>query len=194
MNCKKNKSSKLILSNWFSMAVIKIGQQKQEKQNTFNENLKNKASDPEKITDMNWRKYKLRFWRCNKSFLQMVFCTKFCKLCTFFWYQFKLQQKLSYLLIFKTNMFFPDFQNYVFAQSTLNWYGWKPLFSGNSVKKTAFDLMCMHHQNLSSKLVSWKKNQFQSNASSTVPTDVTFLQLFKVIFVYISKNHNHNKF
>ena len=35
------------------MAMIKIGQQKQEKQNTFNENLKNKASDPEKITDMN---------------------------------------------------------------------------------------------------------------------------------------------
>ena len=34
------------------MAMIKIGQQKQ-KQNTFNENPKNKASDPEKIDDMN---------------------------------------------------------------------------------------------------------------------------------------------
>ena len=35
------------------MAMIKIGQQKQEKQNTFNENQKNKASDPEKIAGMN---------------------------------------------------------------------------------------------------------------------------------------------
>ena len=35
------------------MAMIKIDQQKQEKQNTFNENPKNKASDPEKIDDMN---------------------------------------------------------------------------------------------------------------------------------------------
>ena len=43
------------------MTMINIGQQKQEKQNTFNENLKNKVSDPEKITDMNWLKYKLRF-------------------------------------------------------------------------------------------------------------------------------------
>ena len=34
------------------MTMIKIGQQKQEKQNTFIENLENKASDPEKITDM----------------------------------------------------------------------------------------------------------------------------------------------
>ena len=33
------------------MTMIKIGQQKQEKQNTI-ENSKNKASDPEKITDM----------------------------------------------------------------------------------------------------------------------------------------------
>ena len=41
------------------MEMIKIGQQKQEKQNTFNENSKNKASDPEKITDVNWLKYKL---------------------------------------------------------------------------------------------------------------------------------------
>ena len=41
--------------------MIKIGQQKQEKQNTFNENSKNKASDPEKITDVNWLRYKLRF-------------------------------------------------------------------------------------------------------------------------------------
>ena len=35
------------------MAMIQIGQQKQEKQNAFNENSKNKASDPEKITDVN---------------------------------------------------------------------------------------------------------------------------------------------
>ena len=33
--------------------MIKIVQQKQEKQNTFNENLKNKVSDAEKITDVN---------------------------------------------------------------------------------------------------------------------------------------------
>ena len=43
------------------MALIKIGQQKQEKRNTFNENSKNKASDPEKVTDVNSLKYKLRF-------------------------------------------------------------------------------------------------------------------------------------
>ena len=30
-----------------------MSQQKQEKQNTFNKNSKNKASNPEKITDMN---------------------------------------------------------------------------------------------------------------------------------------------
>ena len=35
------------------MTMIKIGQQKQEKQNNFNENSINKASNPEKITDMN---------------------------------------------------------------------------------------------------------------------------------------------
>ena len=35
------------------MAMIKTGQQKPEKQNTFDENSKNKASDPEKITDVN---------------------------------------------------------------------------------------------------------------------------------------------
>ena len=35
------------------MTMIMIGQQKQEKQNTFNENLKNKASNPEKISDVN---------------------------------------------------------------------------------------------------------------------------------------------
>ena len=35
------------------MTMIMIGQQKQKKQNTFNENLKNKASNPEKISDMN---------------------------------------------------------------------------------------------------------------------------------------------
>ena len=33
--------------------MIKIVQQKQEKQNTFNENSKNKKSDAEKITDVN---------------------------------------------------------------------------------------------------------------------------------------------
>ena len=92
------------------MAMIKIGQQKQEKQNTFNENSKNKVSDSEKITDVNWLKYKLRFWRCNKSFLQTVFCTEFCKLCALFWYQFKLQQKLSYPPNFKTNKFFQIWQ------------------------------------------------------------------------------------
>ena len=43
------------------MTMINIGQQKQEKQNTFNENSKNKVSDPEKITVVNWLKYKLRF-------------------------------------------------------------------------------------------------------------------------------------
>ena len=37
-------------------------------------------------------------------------------------------------LIFKTNMFFQIWQLFL-AQSTLNWYGWKPLFSGNSAKK-----------------------------------------------------------
>ena len=139
------------------MAMIKIGQQKQEKQNTFNENSKNKASDPEKITDVNWLKYKLRFWRCNKSFLQMVFCTEFCKLWTFFWNQFKLQQKLSNP---------PNFQNkYVFLNLTtmflLNqpWTGMVGnLFSaGIQRKKNAFDLMRMHRQNLSSRSVSWKK-------------------------------------
>ena len=35
------------------MTMIMIGQQKQEKQNTFNENWKNKASNPEKISDVN---------------------------------------------------------------------------------------------------------------------------------------------
>ena len=35
------------------MTVIKIGQQEQEEQNTFKENSKNKALDPEKITDVN---------------------------------------------------------------------------------------------------------------------------------------------
>ena len=55
---------------------------------------------------MNWVKYKLRFWRCNKSFLQTVFCTEFWKLCTFFWYQFKLQQKLSYPPNFQSKYFF----------------------------------------------------------------------------------------
>ena len=77
-----------------------------QKQNTFNENSKKKVSDPEKTTDVNWLKYKLRFWMCSKSFLQTVFCTVFCKLCTFFWYLFKLQQKLSYPPIFQTNTFF----------------------------------------------------------------------------------------
>ena len=32
-----------------------------QKQNTFNENSKKKVSDPEKTTDVNWLKYKLRF-------------------------------------------------------------------------------------------------------------------------------------
>ena len=103
-----NKSSELILSNWFSRTMINIGQQKQEEQNTFNKNSKNKASDTEKITDVNWRKYKLRFWRCIKSFLQLAFCTGFCKFCTFFWYQFKLQQKLSYLPTFQSKYCFPN--------------------------------------------------------------------------------------
>ena len=35
------------------MTMTEIGQQKQEEQNTCNENLKNKASNPEKITNMN---------------------------------------------------------------------------------------------------------------------------------------------
>ena len=35
------------------MTMINIGQQEQEKQKTFSENSKNKASDPEKITDVN---------------------------------------------------------------------------------------------------------------------------------------------
>ena len=90
------------------MTMIKIGQQEQEKQNTFNENSRNKALDLEKITDVNWLKYKLRLWRCNKSFLQMVFCTELCKLCTFFWYQFKLQLKLPYPPNFQNKYIFPN--------------------------------------------------------------------------------------
>ena len=113
--------------------MIKICQQKQ-KQNTFNENLTNKASDPEKITDVNWLKYKLRFWRCNKSFLQTIFCTEFCKLCAIFDTSLNCNRNYLTFLIFKTNMFFQIWQLFL-AQSTLNWYGWKPLFSGNSAKK-----------------------------------------------------------
>ena len=113
--------------------MIKIVQQKQEKQNTFNENSKNKVSDAEKITDVNWLKYKLSFWRCNKSFLQTVSCTEFCKLYIFFWCQYKFQQKLSYPPKFQ-NTFFQIYVR-VYAQPTLNWYGWEPLLSGNSTKK-----------------------------------------------------------
>ena len=121
---------------------------------------------------MNWLKYKLRFWRCKKNFLQTVFCTEFCKLCTFFWYQFKSQEKLSNPLIFKTNTFFQIWQPHLRSINLKLVYNWKP-FCGNSSKKTMFNLMHMHHQNLSLKLL-WKKNPFLSNASSAAPTDVTF--------------------
>ena len=153
--------------------MIKIGQQKQEKQNTFNENSKNKASDPEKITDVNWLKYKLRFWRCNKSFLQTIFCTEFCKVCAFFWYQFKLQQKLSYLPNFQNKYVFPNLTT-VFSSINFKLVWLETSFQWEFSKKNVFDLICMHRQNLSSKLVGWKKNRFQSNVSSAVPTDVTF--------------------
>ena len=153
--------------------MLKICQQKQEKQNTFNENLTNKASDPEKITDVNWLKYKLRFWRCNKSFLQTIFCTEFCKVCAFFWYQFKLQQKLSYLPNFQNKYVFPNLTT-VFSSINFKLVWLETSFQWEFSKKNVFDLICMHRQNLSSKLVGWKKNQFQSNVSSAVPTDVTF--------------------
>ena len=153
--------------------MIKIGQQKQEKQNTFNENSKNKASDPEKITDVNWLKYKLRFWRCNKSFLQTIFCTEFCKVCAFFWYQFKLQQKLSYLPNFQNKYVFPNLTT-VFSSINFKLVWLETSFQWEFSKKNVFDLICMHRQNLSSKLVGWKNNRFQSNVSSAVPTDVTF--------------------
>ena len=153
-----NKYSKLILSNWFSITMIKIVQQKQEKQNTFNENSKNKVSDAEKITDVNWLKYKLSFWRCNKSFLQTVSCTEFCKLYIFFWCQYKFQQKLSYPPKFQ-NTFFQIWQQSLCSTNLkLVWLGTSSQWEFN--KKNVCNLMCMHHQNFSSKLVSWKKNWF----------------------------------
>ena len=88
--------------------MIKIGQQKQEKQNTFNENSKNKASDPEKITDLKWLKYKLRFWRCNKRFIQMVFFSA--SLALSFDTGLNCNRNYLTLLIFKTNTFFQIWQ------------------------------------------------------------------------------------
>lgn len=59
-----------------------------------------------KNPEVNWLKYQLSFWKWNKSSLQMVFCTEFCKILHFL--LIPVQFPKSYPRNFQNKCFFPN--------------------------------------------------------------------------------------